>query len=195
MPLIRSSLVPSLHDINSIVHAAFHDWHWHKQQYLMASSTFMSVLAVFFSIYSSKRSAQISIRSQILGICDSYVSSIPDSFPKLGTTSPLSAQGNETREFYSKMVTLVQIIDSSGLDLRNRTSIKEFFWLQRTAIFWDEIAEGAGYLYATNTCFNEAHKETLDGHRRTVCQSFIKIIKKHKGKKFPINVPPKGQKK
>lgn len=167
----------------------FHDWHWHKREYLMASSTLMSFLAISFSIYSSKKSSQISIRSQILGICDNYASSIPDYFPRIGSTSPLSPLKNETQEFYSKMVTLVQIIDGSGLDRKNRNSIKEFFWLQRTAIFWDEMAKGAGYLYVQSRYLDEEYKKVLDGHRIAVCRSFKKIIKKHVGKEFPENVP------
>ncbi len=186
--------MPSLSDTHSIIHAVFHDWHWHRREYIMASSTLMSSMAIWFSVRSSKKAGQISIRSQVLGVCDNYIREIPSTFPSKDKYAPEFQREVQVREFYSKMVTLVQIIDGSGLDRKNRASIKEFFWLQLTSHFWDEMAQGEGHLYAKDACTDEAHIDTLDGHRRTACLSFKAIINKHH-KKGLTNLPPKIKKK
>jgi len=163
---------------------------WERREYIMLLSAFLSFLAICFSVRSSNKSAQISIRSQILSISDKISADLPDSLQTSVGYLHLYYCHHKITSFYSKMVTFVQILDGSGLNRKHRNSIKELLWLQTSPTYWDEVSKGEGYSEILGHLSKDA-QNTVSNHRALVCKSFKAVIKKHKGRNFPINVPKK----
>lgn len=177
----------SISVIQPVAHPIFHSWHWHKENYIAASSAIMSFAAVTFSILSSRRAVRISQSSQLLSLIDKFIANIPTTLTLQTSIKHNDYIQSHVAELYSILVTFIQTVDNFKLDKNSKRLILESFWLQCRPNVWDEIASGQG---AISICSQHMYTETIRDHRGTVCNSLKDIIQKHKGKDYPKNIKP-----
>ena len=142
----------------------------------MAFSGLMSFIAIIYSIRSSNRAAQISLRAQLASSMDKYISKLPSDLmsdiPGEYDTYSVAKISN----VYTVMVTFSQLVDVTELNKKSRKVILESFWLQLPVFVCLEIADGKAI-----NCINEPKNisDTLSSQRETVYEKFSDCIKKH----------------
>lgn len=157
----------------------FHDWHWHKREYIMAFSGLMSFIAIIYSIRSSNRTAQISLRAQLASSIDKYISRLPSNLISDTPDEYETYSVAKISDVYTIMMTFSQLVDVTELNNKSRQVVLESFWLQLPVFVWEEMAEGK----AVN-CINEPKiiSDTLRSQRDTVYKKFGACIEKHSKK-------------
>jgi len=137
---------------------------------------FCALITLVITFWYNHRTAQISLRTNIITLLDKFISQIDDE-----SLSTHNRAGVE--KFYSIVITFIQLIDTSGLKGTYKESTKEAFWLLCSPHAWDEMYSG---LAAKEICAIDKNATVLKSHRVSAVAAFEDIILKHK-KSQPIN--------